>query len=136
MYAPSFITGSLISRLGIRTMMAAGLVLILAAAAVSLMGIAIWNFWLGLILLGVGWNFAFISATTLVADCHSPHERNKVQAFNDFLMFGAMAISSFSSGALLAHFGWAAVNEMVFPAILVTMVLVAWGFLGRRPTPA
>ena len=69
-------------------MMAAGLALIVAAALIGLLGIALWNFWIGLALLGVGWNFAFISATTLVTECHSPHERNKVQAFNDFLVFG------------------------------------------------
>ena len=99
-------------------------------------GIALWNFWIGLALLGVGWNFAFISATTLVTECHDPHERNKVQAFNDFLMFGSMAIGSFSSGALLANYGWTAVNALVFPVILVAAVLLAWGSLVRRPKPA
>ena len=136
MYAPSFITGSLISRFGIRITMAAGLTLMLVAAAVGLSGIAIWNFWVALALLGVGWNFAFISATTLVTDCHSPHERNKVQAFNDFLVFGSMAISSFSSGALLVNFGWSAVNEVVFPVILGAALLLAWVSLGRRPATA
>jgi MFS family permease len=136
MFAPSFITGSLIVRFGVRPMMAVGLALIVASAAISLMGIAIWNFWVGLAVLGVGWNFAFISATTLVTECHDPHERNKVQAFNDFLIFGSMAIGSFSSGALLARYGWTAVNEMVFPVILVAAVLLVWGSLVRRPTPA
>ena len=64
------------------------------------------HFWTGLVLLGVGWNFAFIGATTMVTQCHRPYERNKVQAFNDFLVFGSMAVSSFSSGQLLADFGW------------------------------
>ena len=88
-----------------------------------------------LVLLGVGWNFAFIGATTLVTECHDPHERNKVQAFNDFLMFGAMAIASFSSGALLSRYGWTTVNEVVFPVILVAAALLAWGTLVRRPRP-
>jgi MFS family permease len=135
MYAPSFITGSLIARFGVRTMMAAGLALILVAASISLAGLALWNFWIGLTLLGVGWNFAFISATTLVTECHDPHERNKVQAFNDFLVFGAMAIASFSSGALLSRYGWTTVNEVVFPVILVAALLLAWGSLVRRPKP-
>ncbi len=86
-------------------------------------------------MLGVGWNFAFISATALVTECHDPRERNKVQAFNDFLVFGSMAVASFSSGALLARYGWTTVNEVVFPVILVAAVLLAWGSLVRRPTP-
>ncbi len=135
MYAPSFITGSLIIRFGVRPLMAIGLSLIVAAAAIGLLGIALWNFWLGLAVLGVGWNFAFISATTLVTECHDPHERNKVQAFNDFLIFGTMAVGSFSSGALLARYGWTAVNEVVFPVVLIAALLLAWGSLVRRPSP-
>jgi MFS family permease len=135
MYAPSFITGSMIARFGVRAMMALGLTLILVAATISLSGLGLWNFWAGLALLGVGWNFAFISATTLVTECHDPHERNKVQAFNDFLVFGAMAIASFSSGALLSRYGWTTVNEVVFPVILVAALLLAWGTLVRRPKP-
>jgi MFS family permease len=135
MYAPSFITGSLIARFGVRAMMAVGLALILVAATISLAGLGLWNFWIGLTLLGVGWNFAFISATTLITECHDPHERNKVQAFNDFLVFGAMAIASFSSGALLSRYGWTTVNEVVFPVILVAALLLVWGSLVRRPEP-
>ena len=136
MYAPSFITGSLILRFGVRAMMVVGLTLIVAAATTDLLGIALWNFWVGLSLLGIGWNFAFISATTLVTECHDPHERNKVQAFNDFLIFGTMAIGSFSSGALLARYGWTAVNEVVYPVIFIAALLLAWGSLVRRPKPA
>jgi predicted MFS family arabinose efflux permease len=136
MYAPSFITGSLIARFGVRRMMAIGLTLMVVAASIELEGIAIWNFWVGLTVLGVGWNFAFISATTLVTECHDPHERNKVQAFNDFLVFGSMALGSFASGALLAHYGWTAVNDMVFPVILVAAALLTWGSLAQRPKVA
>jgi len=135
MYATSFITGSLIARFGVRAMMAVGLALILVAATISLGGLGLWNFWIGLTLLGVGWNFAFIGATTLITECHDPHERNKVQAFNDFLVFGAMAIASFSSGALLSRYGWSTVNEVVFPVILVAALLLAWGSLVRKPKP-
>jgi MFS family permease len=135
MYAPSFITGSLILRFGVRRMMALGLSMIVGAAAMGLAGIALWNFWIGLAVLGVGWNFAFISATTLVTECHEPHERNKVQAFNDFLVFGSMALGSFSSGALLSSYGWNAVNGMVFPVMVVAALLLAWGSFMRRPNP-
>ena len=86
-------------------------------------------------MLGVGWNFAFIGATTLVTRCHRPEERNKVQAFNDFLVFGSMAIASFSSGKLLAHFGWDVVNDVVFPPVLAAGALLLWGALrGRAET--
>jgi predicted MFS family arabinose efflux permease len=134
MYAPSFITGSLILWFGVRRMMAIGLIMIASAAVIDMLGIALWNFWIGLAVLGIGWNFAFISATTLVTECHDPHERNKVQAFNDFLVFGSMAIGSFSSGVLLSSYGWAALNEVVLPVILVAAVLLTWGSLMRRPS--
>ncbi len=135
MYAPSFFTGALIVRFGLRATMAIGLALIAAAASIGFLGVALWNFWLALALLGVGWNFAFIGASTLVTECHGPRERNKVQAFNDFLVFGSMALGSFSSGVVLTRYGWAAVNELVFPAVVAAGLLLAWGALLRRPNP-
>jgi predicted MFS family arabinose efflux permease len=69
----------------------------------------------------------------MVTQCHQPHERNKVQAVNDFLVFGTMAIGSFSSGQLLANFGWAMVNQVVLPIILVAVLLLAWVSLAGRP---
>jgi MFS family permease len=133
MYAPSFATGALISRFGLERITGAGLALIIVAAVIGIAGISLWHFWIGLALLGVGWNFAFIGATTMVTHCHRPNERNKVQAFNDFLVFGSMAIGSFSSGALLVSFGWSMVNEVVFPVVLAATALLVWGALrGRR----
>jgi predicted MFS family arabinose efflux permease len=134
MYAPSFITGSLISRFGLERITGLGFALIIVAAGIGIAGISLWHFWIGLALLGVGWNFAFIGATTMVTHCHRPNERNKVQAFNDFLVFGSMAIGSFSSGQLLASFGWATVNEVVFPVVLAAIALLLWGAL-RGPSP-
>jgi MFS family permease len=136
MYAPSFFTGALILRLGLRTVMTAGLLLIAAAAAVALSSTAVWSFWLSLVLLGVGWNFGFISATTLIAECHTPAERNKVQAFNDFLIFGSMALASFSSGALLIRFGWSLIAELVFPVVIVAAIVLAWATSARKAEPA
>jgi MFS family permease len=136
MYAPSFITGSLIARFGIERIAGLGLAIILVAALIGISGISLWHFWIALVLLGVGWNFAFIGATTMVTQCHRPNERNKVQAFNDFLVFGSMAISSFSSGALLVSFGWTAVNEVVFPVVLVAAALLLWGTLRVRTRAA
>jgi predicted MFS family arabinose efflux permease len=132
MYAPSFFTGALIARFGLERVTGLGFALIIVAAAIGIAGISLWHFWIGLALLGVGWNFAFIGATTMVTHCHRPNERNKVQAFNDFLVFGSMAIGSFSSGQLLASFGWATVNEVVFPVVLAAGALLVWSALRRR----
>jgi MFS family permease len=136
MYAPSFVTGHLINRFGVSRVIAAGLALLVAAAAIGIAGISVAHFWADLVLLGLGWNLSFIGATTMVTRCHRPHERNKVQAFNDFLIFGSMALSSFSSGQLLARFGWSTVNEVIFPAVLLAAALLAWFALRSRTKAA
>jgi MFS family permease len=83
--------------------------------------------------LGIGWNFSFVGASALVLETHRPAERNKVQAFNDFLIFGMMALGSFSSGQLLANYGWSAVNWVVFPPVLLGLtVLSLASFVKRR----
>jgi predicted MFS family arabinose efflux permease len=132
MYAPSFITGSLIARFGVERIAGVGLGLLALAGAVGISGLTVAHFWTELVLLGVGWNFAFIGATTMVTQCHRPQERNKVQAFNDFLVFGSMALSSFSSGQLLAHFGWTAINEVIFPTIFIAGAMLLWLSLRKR----
>ena len=119
MYGPSFFTGSLIARFGAPRIVATGLVLEAAAATIGLSGITTLHFWATLIVLGVGWNFGFVGASALVLETHLPQERNKVQAFNDFLVFGIMAVGSFSSGQLLANYGWSAVNMVVYPPVLL-----------------
>jgi predicted MFS family arabinose efflux permease len=126
MYGPSFFTGSLILRFGVRRVVMAGLALLAAASLVAIAGITVAHFWTALILLGLGWNFAFIGATTMVTQCHRPEERNKVQAFNDFLVFGSMAIGSFASGKVLATAGWAMVNGVVLPFVLGAALLLLW----------
>ncbi|HWP24863.1 MAG TPA: MFS transporter [Xanthobacteraceae bacterium] len=136
MFAPSFFTGKLILRFGLTRVILAGLALIGASAVISVSGITVAHFWIGLILLGLGWNFAFIGATTLVTQCHRPEERNKVQAFNDFLIFGSMAAGSFASGKILASLGWVAVNEVVLPAVLAAAALLIWLALRERRQPA
>jgi predicted MFS family arabinose efflux permease len=132
MYAPSFFSGALIARFGVERIVAFGLSLIIASAVVGLLGTTIWHFWIALVLLGVGWNFGFVGATTMVTECHRPNERNKVQAFNDFLVFGSMAVGSFSSGELLADFGWTAVNSVVIPIVLAAGGILVWHALNRR----
>lgn len=135
MYAPSFVTGSLIARFGVERITGIGLALIAAAAAVGMSGLTVAHFWTDLVLLGIGWNFAFIGATTMVTQCHGPQERTKVQSFNDFLVFGSMAVSSFSSGQLLHLFGWEATNAVVLPVVLAVGILLMWLTL-RKPATA
>lgn len=136
MYGPSFLTGRLIARFGKEKVTAAGLLLTALAAVVGLSGLSVAHFWLALVLLGVGWNFGFIGATALVTDCYRPEERVKVQAANDFLVFGSVAIASFSSGGLLSAGGWTSVNWLVFPPVAVALALVAWQAMGNRAVAA
>ena len=121
MYGLSFVTGALIARFGARTIVAIGLAMIALAAAVGLAGIAFMNFWAGLALLGFGWNFGFVGASAMVMDAHRPEERTKVQAFNDFLIFGVMALGSFSSGQILDTYGWGTVNAVAFPLLAIAV---------------
>lgn len=132
MYGPSFFTGALIARFGAPRIVAAGLLLEAGAAGIGLSGITAMHFWATLIVLGVGWNFSFIGASALVLETHRPQERNKVQAFNDFLVFGMMAIGSFSSGQLLANYGWSAVNMVVFPPVALGLVALSLASWARR----
>src|SRR5271169_6693766 len=132
MFGPSFFTGSLIARFGAPRIVAAGLLLEAAGAAVGLSGITAIHFWATLIVLGIGWNLGFVGASALVLETHRPEERNKVQAFNDFLVFGMMAVGSFSSGQLLANYGWSAVNLVVFPPVVLGLAVLAMTSLARR----
>src|SRR6201996_3767319 len=132
MYGPSFFTGSLIARFGAQRIVALGLLLEAAGAAIGLSGITAMHFWATLVVLGVGWNFGFVGASALVLETHRPQERNKVQAFNDFLVFGTMAIGSFSSGQLLANYGWAAVNKVVYPPVLLGLAVLMLASVAKR----
>jgi MFS family permease len=135
MYGPSFFTGALIARFGAPVIVALGLSLEAAGAMIGLSGITALHFWATLMVLGLGWNFSFVGASALVLETHRPQERNKVQAFNDFLVFGMMAVGSFSSGQLLANYGWSAVNRVVFPPVLLGLaVLAVTSFARRRAT--
>ncbi len=131
MFGPSFVTGSLIARFGAPRVVAAGLLLTACAALVDLSGQDAAHFWIGLTLLGFGWNFGFIGASAMVVETHRPEERNKVQSFNDFLVFGTMALGSFSSGQLLTGFGWSAVNLVAFPPVAIALGALAFMALWR-----
>ena len=136
MFAPSFVTGSLIGRFGKLNVIFAGVVLLTASIIVALTGTALINFWLALFLLGLGWNFMFVGGTTLLTDTYRPSERAKAQALNEFLVFGSVAIASLSAGVLLQSFGWHAVNYGAVPFLALVTVAIAAHALTRNRAAA
>ncbi len=137
MFVPSFFTGNLITRFGVVRVMACGSVVLLAGVATGLAGMSEWHFRIALCLNGIGWNFLFVGATTLVTTCYRPNERGKVQALNDFLVFGTTATASFLAGFLQEHMGWVPLNwfSLVLVAISVFAVLSLW-LRRHEPAPA
>ena len=127
MYGPSFWTGHLISRFGAARIVATGLGLIGVAAVVGLFGIEVGHFWAMLVLLGIGWNFGFVGASAMVLDCHRPEEKARVQSFNDFAVFGTMAVGSFLSGGLLSAFGWNTLLALALVPLVIAMVALTVG---------
>jgi len=136
MYVPSFFTGSLIARFGLPPVLLAGALLLLACVAVALTGIEVLNFAAGLVLLGLGWNLLYVGGSTLLTETHRPEEKAKVQAANEFLVFGVVTVTAFSSGALHEGLGWEWLNLVTVPAILAALVAVLWLVrVERRPQP-
>ncbi len=133
MYAPGFFTGALIKRFGTLRIIAAGVALMVACIAVAVSGVAVWQFWAALVLLGVGWNFMYTGGTTLLTEAYTPAEKAKTQGMNDVLVFTVMCISSFSSGAMVSSHGWEWMNIDALPFLAVVASLVLWlGLLRRR----
>jgi MFS family permease len=130
MYAPSFFTGHIINRLGVINIILLGAALEAAAAAANLSGLEVVHFWAGLVLLGLGWNFMFVGASTLLTETYRPAERAKAQATHDFLMFGLVTLAALSSGAMQHLFGWATLNVGVLPFIGLVVIATLW--LRRR----
>jgi predicted MFS family arabinose efflux permease len=135
MFVPSFFTGNLINRFGVTTMMACGIALMLTGVAAALSGTAEWNFRIALAVNGVGWNFLFVGATTLVTTCYRPNERGKAQALNDLLVFSTTATSSFMAGFLQDRWGWQPLNWFSVLLIGAAAVAVIW-LRYQRPMPS
>ncbi len=135
MFGPSFFTGTLIKHFGKIPVTFAGVFLLGLASIVALLGMSVPHFWVSLILLGLGWNFGFIGATNMVVDCYRPEERGRVQALNDFIIFTCVALSSFTSGRVLAVYGWYGVNTWTLPISGVVMVALAWLYIQNKRQP-
>jgi MFS family permease len=135
MFLPSFFTGTLIRRLGLTPVMLAGVVLNLACVGIAVAGLDVMNFWTALVLCGVGWNFLFVGATTLLGESHTPAERAKVQGVNDSAIFIVLVASSLSSGALFSYQGWITMNLLALPALGLAAAGIFWLAFQRRPAP-
>ncbi len=132
MFGPSFFTGSVILRFGHLRVITLGLVLLGVAGLIAIDGVGLENFYLALIALGLGWNFSFIGATSLLGTTHTPTEQAKVQGLNDFLVFGLVTVASFCSGALLHAYGWATVQLAMVPALALAGTAVLWLAMNTR----
>lgn len=132
MYAPAFFTGSLVQRFGVVRIILSGIAINLACMLTALAGTDLINFWAAMFLLGVGWNFMYVGGSALLTECHTPAERAKTQAANDFLIFLTMAISSASSGLLLHKSGWHAVNYGSIPFLVLAFAATVWLMWRRR----
>ena len=132
MFVPSFFTGHLINRFGVTKIISIGLILLTVAGLINLSGMSLGNFFVGLILIGVGWNFGFIGATTMLATSHSPAERGKVQGLNDLFVYGFVTIASVASGALMncsgatPADGWSSVNLAMIPFLILASISLFW----------
>ena len=136
MFAPSFVTGPLIKRLGVIPVMLAGAALNIVSILVALDGLAVANFWWSLVLLGVGWNFLYIGATTLLTETYRPEERAKAQGANETAIFAMMALSSFSSGMIVTNAGWEKVNYAATPLIAVIIAALVFLFFNMKKARA
>ena len=136
MFIPSFFTGHLIVRFGNIKIITAGLLILSVSGIVALSGISLANFSIALVLLGIGWNFGFIGATSLLANSHAPEERGKIQGLNDFIVFGGVTVASLASGGLMncagssAASGWNAVNFAMLPFLILAGLAIL--FLSQK----
>ena len=142
MYAPSFFTGHLIARFGTERIIAVGLTILAASGAVAMAGVQLENFFIALILLGIGWNFGFIGATTMLTGAQRPEERGRLQGLNDLVVFGGVTLASFSSGGLMncsggsVQAGWQMVNLAMLPFLVLAGGALIWLWLRPQATRA
>ncbi|MGE5338175.1 MAG: MFS transporter [Gemmatimonadota bacterium] len=134
MFTPGFFTGGLIRRFGVLRIMATGCLLMFGTMTIAHLGVTYWHFWGALVLLGIGWNFMFVGATTLLTTTYTTAEKAKVQGVNDLTVWTTMITSSASSGALISSSGWTDLNLYALPFVFAALLAIAW--LGTRAAPA
>ena len=126
MFVPSFFTGQLIRKFGTANIMLAGVLLLGLCVGINFTGTTVVHFWSALIFLGLGWNFLFVGATTQLTETYRPNERARAQALNDFIVFGTVAVTSLSSGAVQNILGWQTINMAVIPFLIVVFLANLW----------
>ena len=126
MFVPSFFTGNLIRRFGTTSIMLTGIMLLGFCVGINFAGTTVTHFWIALVFLGLGWNFLFVGATTLLTETYSSNEKAKAQALNDFIVFGTVTITSFSSGAVHHALGWQTTNMAVIPFLVLVGMANLW----------
>lgn len=142
MFAPSFFTGTLITRYGSQRIVAIGMAILTLSGLIALAGVELANFYIALMLLGLGWNFGYIGATAMLTASFTPAERGRVQGINDAVVFGGVFLASLSSGALMncaggtAQQGWNAVTLTMLPFLLLAAASLIWLVRQERRQPA
>ena len=136
MFAPSFFTGHLIRKFGIRAILLCGALLCGLCVITNLLDQTVWHFWFALVLLGIGWNFLFVGGTTLLTDSYQPAEKSRTQALNDFIVFSTVSVTALSSGTIHHHFGWITVNLCVLPFLILVAICIITLHRPAAPQPA
>lgn len=132
MFSPGFVTGRLIQKFGVHQIVMLGGLLTLGCVAVNVYEPPLFTtFLVALALLGVGWNFMFVGGTTLLTTAYAPEERVRVQATHDFIVFGSVALTALTSGAVQATQGWNVLNLTVVPPVMIALVVVGWHWMAR-----
>jgi MFS family permease len=126
MFVPSFFTGHLVRRHGCANIMLTGILLLGLCVCINFTGASVTHFWSSLLLLGIGWNFLFVGATTLLTTTYQDIEKAKAQALNDFIVFGTVTLTSLSAGAVQHGLGWETVNTMVIPSLVLVVFANLW----------
>lgn len=126
MFLPSLFIGSLITRFGHRRMMVAGIGALLVCVGVSQINHTVAGYWLSLVSLGIGWNFIFVSSTSLLITTYQEAEKYRAQGFNELMVFGAQALASLSAGWLLVATSWKTINLMSLPLLGLLLMVIWW----------
>jgi MFS family permease len=132
MFLPSLFTAIIVKWLGISKMMLVGVLLYFVCIAIALSGHALDNYWIALVLLGLGWNFLFIGGTSLLPQSYNNNEKYKAQSANDFLIFSFQAIASLSAGWFVFNYGWKIMLLSAVPLLIIQFALLVWWIIKNK----
>lgn len=137
MFAPSFITGHLINRIGIVLVLLAGAVFGFISIAINLTApMSVANFVIALVTLGISWNFLYVGGTTLLTDAYNPAEKTRAQGFNDLLVFSTVTLTALTTGTVHHLWGWQTVNLLALPMLVLALLAIIWLWITRRSPQA